>query len=166
MSKKYLLLAPLLVLAGYLIPQAPKSITEIQTQTNIVQVTPPLTIEGLWTDSNLERTRLGLDTLDLDQDLNLSAMDKCLDMQAKNYWSHNTPDGKEPWTFIDKYTTYYKAGENLAYGQPTNEVVTENWMSSELHRENIVDTTFNKVGYAICDFRKTKLIVQHFTTGT
>jgi uncharacterized protein YkwD len=164
MSKKYLLLAPLLVLAGYFIPQAPKLITEIQTQTNIVQVTPPLTIEGLWTGSNLERTKLGLDTLDLDQDLNLSANDKCLDMQAKDYWAHNAPDGTEPWAFIQKYVSlYYKAGENLAYGQPTNEIVTQNWMSSQLHKENIVDTAFNKVGYAICDFRGTKLIVQHFT---
>lgn len=124
----------------------------------------PINILGLTADTNKERVAAGLGALALSSALDSSASAKCIDMQQKNYWSHNSPDGKTPWTFINTFTPiYYKAGENLAYGYKTNEAVTAGWMNSPSHRANILDPVFKNVGFGICDFRGTKLVVQHFS---
>ena len=73
---------------------------------------------SLLSATNSQRSQNGgLGALQINTKLNSAAQTKANDMVARNYWSHTTPDGKEPWTFIDATGyAYQKAGENLAYG--------------------------------------------------
>lgn len=130
----------------------------------IPATTESLDVTGLWQDSNNERTKAGLSPLILSTQLDVSAQNKCMDMEQKNYWAHNAPDGTEPWSFIHQQTDFKKAGENLEYGNSTSSAVTTDWMNSSGHKANILDPEFTSVGYAICDFRGTKLVVQHLAS--
>lgn len=124
--------------------------------------------DELFTLINGERVKDGLRPLALDTRLSQSATDKCNDMVARNYWAHDTPEGVEPWKFIQKYVnSYYGAGENLAAGFSTSQDTVTGWMKSTGHRENILNPKYDHVGYAVChsdDFDHngdTYVIVQH-----
>ncbi len=110
---------------------------------------------------NEERVAVGAPKLKLNSYLNHSAQDKCIDMQQKNYWSHDTPTGEKFWVFIDNYTTYEKSGENLAKGFSNDGAVVTGWMNSPKHKEAMLNPSFTDVGYGVCDFRGGKLVVQH-----
>lgn len=99
---------------------------------------PQIDLTSVWQLVNDEREAAGLQPLVRDPLLDKSAQDKCADMVAKDYWSHDTPDGTEPWVFIKKYNVYSTAGENLAYGFASAREVVSGWMTSEGHRKNII----------------------------
>lgn len=146
---------------GYMLKEPAVAVQK--EQATVVVAPSPLTAEDLATATNAERTRAGLPTVQLDPDLNSSAMDKCNDMTTRNYWSHNTPDGVEPWSFILKYTKYQKAGENLAKGYDRTDTNLTAWMSSPTHKDNILNPSYNYVGFGICKYSSgTPLVVQHF----
>ena len=88
--------------------------------------------------------------LTIDPQLAAAAQAKANDMATRNYWAHNTPDGKAPWTFISAAGYNYElAGENLAYGfNGANEAVT-GWMNSQEHRDNILNAGYQNVGFGI-----------------
>ena len=46
---------------------------------------------------------------------------------------------------------YHFAGENLASGFETTEVLVDAWMESEGHRANIMSTDYDDVGIAVID---------------
>lgn len=129
---------------------------------------PDINLETLAIDINQERVQNNLPSLLRDPALDHSAQDKCDDMVSKDYWSHNAPDGTAPWVFIDKYNDYSYAGENLAYGWPTADSISDGWMESPEHRENILMPQFDRVGYAQCKYKQDSqfgpntLVVQHF----
>jgi uncharacterized protein YkwD len=114
--------------------------------------------------TNQARSTDGLPALTNSPLLEKSAANKCADMIARNYWSHNTPDGAEPWVFITPYIPeYYKLGENLASDYPNDLFAHQNWMNSPIHKANILDPEFNQVGFAKCQKSDNKyIIVQHF----
>ena len=86
----------------------------------------------------------------LNASLNASAKLKASDMVTKNYWSHYSPSGEEPWAFFRQVGyKYYKAGENLAYGQKMGQEVIENWMNSPKHKDNLLDNKFKEVGFGV-----------------
>lgn len=94
----------------------------------------------------------GLPGLTLNSKLAAAAQAKANDMVARNYWSHNTPDGKEPWTFVDAQGyDYQKAGENLAYGFDNSDATVTGWMNSPSHRANILDTSYKEVGFGFAN---------------
>jgi hypothetical protein len=106
------------------------------------------TANGLLTSTNQERSANGLGALALNNALNEAASAKALDMVNRNYWSHNTPDGEEPWVFVSAAGYEYKtAGENLAYGFATSSDTVAAWMNSPGHRANILNTTYTEVGF-------------------
>jgi hypothetical protein len=105
---------------------------------------------GLLDATNKERRAQGLQPLKLNSRLDEAAQVKAQDMSAKNYWSHVTPDGKEPWVFIDAtHYSYRKAAENLAYGFNTSEATVTGWMNSPGHRANVLDPVLEEVGFGI-----------------
>jgi uncharacterized protein YkwD len=107
---------------------------------------------GLLTATNTQRANNGAAALTLNTQLNAAAQAKANDMVARNYWSHNTPDGQEPWVFIDAQGyTYTKAGENLAYGFDTSNATVVGWMNSPSHRANMLDSTFTEVGFGFAN---------------
>ena len=88
---------------------------------------------------NKERAKLALPSLAHSESLRASACAKLDHMVTYNYWSHDAPDGTEPWHFFDVVGySYSKAGENLAYGQQSESEVITDWMESPTHRDNIV----------------------------
>ncbi|HYM62566.1 MAG TPA: CAP domain-containing protein [Thermoanaerobaculia bacterium] len=87
-----------------------------------------------------------------DDRLDAAADDRMRDMENNGYWGHVSPDGRSPfvWLPIHGYL-YSNAGENLASGFETTEVLLASWMESEGHRENILSIVFRDCGVAIID---------------
>lgn len=107
---------------------------------------------GLLTATNSQRAGHGRSALSLNSKLNAAAQAKANDMVARNYWSHNTPDGQEPWVFFDAQGyVYKKAGENLAYGFATSEATVIGWMNSPSHKANLLDSAFSEVGFGFAN---------------
>lgn len=87
--------------------------------------------------------------LGLDTKLTAAAQAKANSMVKENYWSHVTPSGEQPWSFITAAGYQYEAaGENLAYGFATSSQVMTAWMNSIDHRANILDADYQDVGFA------------------
>lgn len=108
------------------------------------------TAEGLLEETNKQRQKQNLPALTTNDHLNSAAQSKAQDMANRDYWSHNTPDGKEPWTFIDGANySYRKASENLAYGFDNNRTTINGWMNSEGHRANMLAQDVRDVGFGI-----------------
>lgn len=107
---------------------------------------------GLLASTNQQRSANGLGTLGIDSLLNSAAQAKANDMVAKDYWSHTSPDGRQPWDFIlAAGYSYNKAGENLAYGALTSEQTVQAWMDSPGHRANILKPEFSQVGFGFAN---------------
>ena len=99
---------------------------------------------------NRERIANGLTPLRINSRLELAADDRISDMFSKHYFNHVSPDGLQPWTWVDKRGYRYReVGENLAVGYPTADSVVDGWMHSPGHRANILGRTFEEVGVAI-----------------
>jgi hypothetical protein len=106
--------------------------------------------DGLLEATNKERQNRGLQALKFNTVLDKAAQAKAEDMASKNYWSHNTPDGREPWIFIETQNyDYRKAAENLAYGFSNSNSTLNGWMNSPGHRANVLDPELQEVGFGI-----------------
>jgi uncharacterized protein YkwD len=112
-----------------------------------------MSTSGLLSATNTQRAQNGgLPALTLNSKLASAAQAKANDMVARNYWSHNTPDGQEPWVFMDAAGyEYQKAGENLAYGFATSADTVTGWMNSPGHRANILDSAYKEVGFGFAN---------------
>lgn len=111
-----------------------------------------ISISGLLSATNVQRSSNGVGSLGLDSQLNAAAQAKANDMVSRGYWAHVTPDGKQPWWFITNAGyQYLSAGENLAYGFMTSDATITGWMNSPSHRTNLLNGTFTEVGFGIAD---------------
>lgn len=107
---------------------------------------------GLLSSTNSQRANAGVSALSANGQLNAAAQAKANDMVARDYWSHNTPDGNPPWVFIDAQGYgYSKAGENLAYGFDNSNATIVGWMNSPSHKANMLDGTFTEVGFGFAN---------------
>jgi uncharacterized protein YkwD len=105
---------------------------------------------SLLTDTNAQRAADHEAALTLDQQLTTAAQTKANDMVAHNYWSHTSPTGQTPWSFITTAGySYVVAGENLAYGFSNASDTVTGWMSSPEHRANILDAAYQNVGFGV-----------------
>jgi len=105
---------------------------------------------ALLNTTNAERQKKNQPALRLNPQLSAAAQAKAEDMARGNYWSHNSPDGKTPWTFIDASGyQYQRAGENLAYGFASGAESVAGWMGSPEHRANILDISYQDVGFGV-----------------
>lgn len=98
--------------------------------------------------------RLGNDqsALTLNSQLAAAAQAKATDMVARDYWSHTTPDGKQPWSFVSDAGYHYVAiGENLAYGFSSSTSAVNGWMNSPPHRNNLLNRAYTDVGFGVAD---------------
>lgn len=99
--------------------------------------------------TNEIRAGYGLNTLEWDDALAEVGRAHCMDMAAREYFDHNTPEGLTPFDRIQKTGLYYiYAGENIAAGQITPADVTKAWMDSPEHRDNILNPNFTRLGAA------------------
>lgn len=109
-----------------------------------------ITRENVISLTNQSRKEFGLPALKSNEKLRIAAQAKAEDMLAKQYFAHNTPDGKTPWDFIKASGySYLVAGENLAVDFIEAENVEEAWMNSPGHRANILNKDFEEIGIGI-----------------
>jgi uncharacterized protein YkwD len=121
-------------------------------QTNILGYATDMSSAGLLQYTNNERTSTGLGALALNSKLNQAAQAKANDMVARDYWSHNTPEGNPPWVFFSAAGySYVTAGENLAYGFDSSSGAVVGWMNSPGHKANILNNSFVDVGFGIAN---------------
>jgi hypothetical protein len=121
-------------------------------QQNVLSYATNTSISGLQTNTNAERAANGLGALALNSLLNQAAQAKANDMATRDYWSHNTPEGNPPWIFFTNAGYQYEtAGENLAYGFDNSGDTVTAWMNSPGHRANILNTTYQEVGFGMAN---------------
>ena len=128
-----------------------------------------ITAQKVFDQTNNERSQLGLESLTYSSTLSESAKEKAEDMFKYDYWSHNSPQGKTPWTFFDTVGYKYSiAGENLAKDFYDTDSLMKAWMNSPTHKANIVQNKYKEIGIAVVNGTlggiKTTLVVQHFGT--
>src|SRR5882757_4641638 len=71
-----------------------------------------MSVQSLLDDTNTQRAGNGEGALGLNAQLDQAAQAKANDMATRDYWSHNTPDGQTPWSFITATGyNYAAAGE-------------------------------------------------------
>lgn len=111
-----------------------------------------MSTSGLLSATNSQRAANGKAALSINSKLNSAAQAKANDMVARDYWSHNTPDGQAPWVFFDAAGyVYLKAGENLAYGFSTSNATIVGWMNSPSHKANLLDSNYTEVGFGFAN---------------
>lgn len=158
----------LLLLVAYLLNQsAIKTLTIAKP--GILGYSSEITSQKVFDQTNIERQKSGLPPLVYNDTLSKSAKAKAQDMFTNDYWAHNSPQGKTPWTFFD--ATGYKysvAGENLAKDFYDTNSLMKAWMASPTHKANIVHSRYQEIGIAVVNGTiggiKTTLVVQHFGT--
>jgi uncharacterized protein YkwD len=96
--------------------------------------------------TNKERAAKGCAPLKASNRLTTAAQRHANDMAAKDYFSHNSLDGRQWWQRIEALGYKNPAGENIAYGFDTASSVVKGWMNSPGHKRNILDCKFNKIG--------------------
>lgn len=117
--------------------------------------------------TNALRAKNGLPALKMNTQLSEAANKKAAHMFQEGYWAHISPDGVKPWEFIlgEQYDYAY-AGENLAKNFNTSEQVISAWFNSETHRENLLSSNYEDIGFAVVngvmDGYETTLVVQMF----
>jgi uncharacterized protein YkwD len=84
-------------------------------------------------------------------------------MLARGYFSHYTPEGKDPFERIrEGGVSFRTAGENLAFA-PTVKIAHTGLMNSPGHRANILRSSFGRVGIGILDGgRRGLMVTQNF----
>jgi hypothetical protein len=116
----------------------------------VLGIASNINVSALLSNTNAERAAAGLKNLKLSSKLNSSAQSKANHMVNKDYWAHNAPDGTTPWYFFSAAGySYLGAGENLAYGFDTSAGVVNGWMNSAGHRANILESSYEDVGFGI-----------------
>ena len=100
---------------------------------------------------NEERKKAGLKPLLADPEMVPVARSHSQDMFSRGYFSHYTPEGKDPFDRMKAHgIKYYSAGENLALGQ-TLKICHEGLMRSPGHRANILNASYGRLGIGILD---------------
>lgn len=100
--------------------------------------------------TNDKRAQNGLPALSANSALSTAAAAKAADMLASDYWAHNSPTGRTPWSFITAAGyRYIYAGENLARDFSDAASVVSAWMNSPSHRSNLMDGNFTEIGVAV-----------------
>ncbi|OYX43364.1 hypothetical protein B7Y94_01480 [Candidatus Saccharibacteria bacterium 32-49-12] len=109
-----------------------------------------ITTNGLLVETNDRRADVNAPSLKLNDQLSRAAMLKANDIIQNQYWDHVSPDGVEPWDWIDGTGyTYHEAGENLAKNFATAGGTVAGWMGSEDHRNNMLKASYSDVGFAV-----------------
>lgn len=134
---------------------------------NVLGFATDISVDKLLQLTNKERERNNLSVLSYNQQLSDAARLKAQDMFTKNYWAHYGPNGSTPWDFIlASHYQYEYAGENLAKNFLFSQGVVDAWMNSKTHRENLLRSEYNNVGFAvvngILNGEETTLVVQMF----
>ncbi len=99
--------------------------------------------------TNESRRQAGLPPVTVDERLTAAARAKLFDMLKQDYFAHRTPDGRQPWAFMQAAGYRFQmAAENLAKGYDDEPELQRAWMKSRGHRANILNPHFTEIGVA------------------
>jgi hypothetical protein len=136
----------LIVLSGFMFNSILISSSEVLGESQDFSST------SLLSDTNKDRQLDHEGTLSVNENLANAAQAKAEDMVNNNYWSHTSPSGATPWSFISNSGYQYQsAGENLAYGFNSSAAVEKAWMNSPEHKANILDGSYKDVGFGVAE---------------
>ncbi|MFF4755979.1 CAP domain-containing protein [Streptomyces sp. NPDC002514] len=97
--------------------------------------------------TNRERRRARLTPLAVDPQLTAAAQAHSADMVARDFYSHTSPEGSQPWDRAAAAGSRRRTiGENIACGQRSAAEVVTGWMNSPGHRANILKPDFTHIG--------------------
>jgi hypothetical protein len=129
-----------------------------------------LTVSGIFSETNKQRSAASSKPLLHNTTLNQAAQNKLNDMFAKGYFDHISPSGQGPAEVVEGVGyEYIRVGENLALGNfASDAALVQAWMDSPGHRANILSRGFTAIGIAVgqghIEGRQTWLAVQTFGT--
>jgi uncharacterized protein YkwD len=119
--------------------------------------------QAMLDDVNARRASRGLPPLRLDPELCAIARAHAVDMAARAYFGHDTPEGESPFDRMDRaHYQYGYAGENLALDRSVDAAANALWHSAE-HRENILEPHYQKVGIAAVLAPAGEIFVEDFS---
>jgi uncharacterized protein YkwD len=99
--------------------------------------------------TNESRRQAGLPPVVVHARLTAAAKAKLFDMLKQDYFAHRTPDGRQPWAFMQAAGYRFQmAAENLAKGYDDEPELQQAWMKSRGHRANILNPLFTEIGVA------------------
>jgi uncharacterized protein YkwD len=116
---------------------------------------------------NTARLENGLPALNANQAINVVAQYRSQDMIDREYFSHQTPEGKNINNILQEFGVMFAAcGENIQYASPpswaTPELFFSSWMDSDFHRANILSGNFSQIGISISNNNDRLVVVLVF----
>lgn len=154
-------------LTGYIDVETGDNITDDQSGDTVDEPVQPAEsdIDGVLRIINEERTKVGVSKLTLDSMLCAAAAVRAKELEKK--YDHERPDGTDCFTVLYDYGIIRNAkGENIAMGMNTMFTpaeVMDKWMNSRGHRNNILSTSFGRVGIGVYKAGSYVYWVQIFT---
>jgi uncharacterized protein YkwD len=100
---------------------------------------------------NQERQGRGLNALKADPAVSAVARAHSKDMCQRGYFSHQSPDGKQPWDRLRAggVRGFKAAAENIAVGYSTAQAVHTGWLTSPGHRRNRLAPGYTRIGVGL-----------------
>lgn len=138
--------------ATFLWSQPNFTVTTSKNKDDVLGIATNISLNGLLSATNAQRANYEAGNLSLNSKLNSAAQAKANDMVNRNYWSHQTPDGQQPWVFITNTGyQYLSAGENLAFGFNDSSGTIQGWMNSPTHKANLINKIYTEVGFGMAN---------------
>ena len=114
--------------------------------------------------TNEFRTEAGKEPLKLDETLTKAAMVRAIEMAYSNKFSHERPDGNMCYYIMRDFgQDIYGVGENIASRQRNAKEVSYAWKGSQGHYENMINSSFNKIGIGVIKLNGIYYWVQLFS---
>lgn len=114
--------------------------------------------------TNEFRSEVQKNSLVLDETLTKAAMVRAIEMAYSKNFSHTRPDGNMCYYIMQDFgQDIYGIGENIAMGQRNAKEVSYAWKGSQGHYENMIDSSFTKIGVGGIKFQGTYYWVQLFS---
>ena len=96
---------------------------------------------------NKERSKAGLAPLSFDTQLSADALVRAKEIVGA--FDHIRPDGSNFSTAVT--IRWNTVGENIAWGQSSPQSVMNTWMNSAGHRQNILNSSYSKIGVGVTE---------------
>jgi uncharacterized protein YkwD len=98
---------------------------------------------------NEARAQAGCAPVTAESHLTNAAQEHSDDMSARNYFSHDTPEGVTFDKRIEAAGYAQPGAENIAEGSTSAQQTMQLWMNSSGHRQNILNCSLTKLGVGV-----------------
>ncbi|MCH0539704.1 CAP domain-containing protein [Streptomyces sp. MUM 203J] len=100
--------------------------------------------------ANAERAKAGCPALRVNSRLQKAAQGHADDMAARNYYEHDTPEGRSAGDRISSTGYRWRTwAENIHRGPKDPATAMRDWMKSSGHRKNILNCAFRDIGVGV-----------------